>query len=335
MSTNATFFSVAFADNARAHLTQAHIRSLREFGRFDGPIVIATDRPGCLAATLGPVVLGEGAQPVTRDIVSVYPSPRRSSASRTIHIMDLRDTEYDHGTEAWPKMGYELVKAAARNLCSKAYLPFKPDIVMVIDADIVVMQPVAPFLQSLSHLDTPLAVFYNAVKIDENTVKQLGHSADVFHTGLVVSRPGSKNCLDQWDAEIRSTKVDPVAESTSTSLLQVKGNGQKALSRTQCANDGLVKVMPSSLMPSSLTPSRLRQSSESSNGHQEDFLNGQREAFFGWPTNQTVSTDKTYMFMHMTTHRLTDFLQDVPVQSYIERNLKHDYKISGAESCLS
>lgn len=222
-----TFFSVAFARNSMAHLTRTHIRSLRELGGFDGPIVIGTDMPGCLAKTLGPMVLGEGAQPVTKDNVAIFPDPKGASATRTIHIIDLHDTQYVRGPAAWPKMGYELVKTAARQLCSKAHLPTKLDIVIIIDSDIITTQPVLPFLQSLSHVKTPMAVFHEKADSDQK-----------FHCGFVVSLPGSDKCLSQWEAEI-------TGKWGTLSLLQ--GDGQYAFIKTQCASEGLVEVMPSNL----------------------------------------------------------------------------------------
>mmetsp|Transcript_97346 Transcript_97346/g.208871 ORF Transcript_97346/g.208871 Transcript_97346/m.208871 type:complete len:206 (+) Transcript_97346:414-1031(+) len=202
--------------------------------------------------------------------------------------MDLRDSKFVNGTDKWPKRGYELVKSEARDVCGKAHLPFELDIVVVLDSDIIVAQPVAQFLMSLhSSSLQPLATFHDSLQ-----------GGDKFHAGLVVTWPASKACLHQWNDQIRSA-----------AFAQTLGPGQRALNRTSCAQNGVIKLMPSM-----------------------GFANGQQE-FFGWPTIDSCTTNKSWVFMHLTDWRLREVVNATVVQSFVERNLEHDFDIIGSEIC--
>jgi hypothetical protein len=300
-------------DIASSHIMKTMLLSLRKKGKFTGSIVIVTDRLKCLLQNLGDEVLGAGQVPVRKsDQAVVYNgtygfyhivtvAPPRSRAARIIMGPQI----------------FEQHKGLARTHASNALLPFELGTVIGIDEDILITEPVKPFLE---HVETccnhDLAVFQDQ-----------GKAHAWFHCGLVVSYPGSEDCMNQWVVEdIRQSNGWAVPEAFSfleqiagtpesnraSSLLEIsndasmEGIGQKAFSSTRCAKEGRVVHLDKS--------------------------------FLSFPTKESITKNASTMFIHFSNqYRLKQLLKSesdrLSMQNFIRNIVGLDSDIMSTDNC--
>jgi hypothetical protein len=253
------FYYVAMEEQAASNFAKASIASLRKKGEFRGPVVIVTDRPECLVATLGKELLG--------DSNSTKPSPGGATVFEgvdgQIYVMPVTPRrKYVKGYVH--KQFFEQHKALARRHVARANLPFEAGLIVVIDTDVLVALPVKPFLDHLEmSTSTGLAVFADS-----------GGTRQRFHCGVIAVYPGSDECMDQWlEEDIRRVHGATVPEAShhvghlgaidrSSSLIELEahversnsgGVGQEAFASTKCANFGKVAILPEGFINITLT----------------------------------------------------------------------------------
>jgi len=220
--------------------------ALRQVGKYDGTVVIVTDKPGCIENGLGKDMLG-GKSEYSDDDVDIYPG----TGNGKIHILKVFT----------PKsvLGIKMHKSKAWANIQKAKIEHPVSSIVYTDTDVVVAQDVNEWLKyekSLEKKRYTLAVF-----------PDLGQLEDVsqnLHTGVVVMFPTarSQSCIKSWGRQLGGGSDDPAPiHHFGSSLLQngkivqegaskrrqrnlYKGVDQQALIRAkECnAEDGILKM---------------------------------------------------------------------------------------------
>jgi hypothetical protein len=214
--------------------------ALREAGKYDGTVVMVTDKPECIANGLGPKLLG-GEREYTDENVDIYPG----TGNGKIHILKVFTPR--------SVLGIKMHKSKAWANIQKAKIDHPVSSIVYTDTDVVVAQDINEWLKyekSLEKKRITLALFPD--------IGQLNDVSQNLHTGVVVMFPTvlSQRCIKSWGRQLGGGSDDPAPiHHFGSSLLQqggkqhrhrsaAKGVDQQALIRAQeCkAEDGILKM---------------------------------------------------------------------------------------------
>jgi hypothetical protein len=213
--------------------------ALRQIGKYDGTVMIVTDKPGCIVNGLGKDLLG-GEREYTDDHVDIYPG----TGTGKIHLLKAKTPQ--------SVIGIKLHKSRAWSNLKKAKIDHPVSSIIYTDTDVIVSQDINEWLayeKSLEKKGHTLALFAD--------LGQLKDESQNLHTGVVVMFPtkGSQTCIQSWGNHLGGGSQDPAPIhhfSNGNSLIQTqktKGVDQQALVRAlECrANAGILQ-MPSSYL---------------------------------------------------------------------------------------
>merc|ERR1719313_3070806 len=207
--------------------------ALREKGKYDGTVMIVTDKPGCIVSGLGKALLG-GEREYSDEHVDIYPG----TSNGKIHILKVKT--------ARSVLGIKMHKSKAWSNVAQAKIEHPVSSIVYTDTDVVVAQPIHEWLsyeKSLEKQGYTLAVFPD--------IGQLRDESQNLHTGVVVMFPtqASKTCIHSWGQHLGGGSDDPAPIhhfGPGNSLLEQKSKGvdQQALVRAlECqANSGIHKM---------------------------------------------------------------------------------------------
>jgi len=235
--------------------------ALRQAGKYDGTVVMVTDKPGCIVNGLGKELLG-GERTYSDENVDIYPG----TGNGKLHILKVKTPQ--------SVIGIKMHKSKAWANVNKAKVEHPVSSIVYTDTDVIVAQDINPWLSYAKGLEKKkltLALFPDLGQIEDETQN--------LHTGVVLMFPtlASQNCIKAWGRELGGGSDDPAPIhhfSNGKSLLQsekqkLKGVDQQALVRsTECRANGGVLKMPSS--------------------------------YLSFPNTRQLQKGKTTLFMHIT-----------------------------------
>merc|ERR1719240_930739 len=212
--------------------------ALREKGKYDGTVVIVTDKPGCIVSGLGKDLLG-GEKTYSDESVDIYPGTENGK----IHILKVKT--------ARSVIGIKMHKSKAWSNIAKAKIDTPVSSIIYTDTDVVVAEPIQQWLsyeKSLEKKGFTLAVFPD--------IGQMKDISQNLHTGVVVMFPtqASKTCIRSWGQHLGGGSDDPapihhfgnslLQTNKSKTELKTKGVDQQALVQAlECkANNGIHKM---------------------------------------------------------------------------------------------
>jgi len=242
--------------------------ALRQVGKYDGTIMIVTDKAGCIENGLGKDLLGGDMLPESDKNVNIYPG----TGTGKIHILKVKTPQ--------SVLGIKMHKGKAWSNLKLAKVDHAVSSIVYTDTDVIVAKDVNHWLAYAKSLETKkftLALFPDLGQLEDFTQN--------LHTGVVVMFPtkASQICIQAWSRQLGGGSDDPAPiHHFGNSLLQdgvtrkekkmlVKGVDQQALGRTAECHDhgtGGVKKMPKS--------------------------------YLSFPNGQVLNQGKTTVFMHIT-----------------------------------
>jgi hypothetical protein len=268
-------------------------------------------------------VLGDSPPSYQDDFVTVYDSP-----NGPLHILTAQPVTFGQG--------FEQHKTRVREHLRQAHLGFELSTAVIIDEDILIVNPVQPFLDHLSQIDSqksPVNVFHDSAWAQR-------HLHQVHHCGLVVSLKDSEECMNQWFETDVCLAQDRIVEFNHTDLkekieccnvyteisrayrdlcaehmkhthqkvaeealtdMDSEGVGQAAFASTQCLKDDKV-----------------------------GFLDDQFMEFPGIETMEGLPTATFVHFTKMKTKRLGGISV---VQKWVKETLGMDSDVTSSENC--
>jgi len=196
------FFAVIMGRLAFRHQVSLWLSSLRKLGKWQGVAVIVSDRPTCLAKTLGEVnLLGELLS--SSEQVDIYGPV--AGAIGNLHIVKRPIAKsINH---------MKLEKARAWLNVKKAEIPFPVSFIVYTDEDVVITKSVSSFMmecRKLARDSHTLALF-----------RDTGKSMGELHTGVVVifDSVGSDQCLQAWGKNLIGSPIESAIDAPGTKKL--------------------------------------------------------------------------------------------------------------------
>lgn len=223
---------------------------LRQNGKYDGTVLIVTDKPGCVANGLGEQLLGGAKLPESDDHVDIYPG----TGNGKVHILKVKTPR--------SVLGIKMHKGRAWNNLKLAKVDHEVSSIVYTDTDVFVAEDVNQWLgyaNGLAKRKHSLALFPD--------IGQLEDATQNLHTGVVVMFPtkASQRCIIEWSKQLGGGDDDPapinhfgsslIQKDMGRDQLKVKGVDQQALVKTRACHkhgapdptDG-VFTMPSSYL---------------------------------------------------------------------------------------
>jgi len=246
------FYMTAMAKLASKHQTRLWLSTIRQVGKYDGEIVMVTDKADCLAKNLGEKLLGgPKIQEKSTEAVDVYPGGENKGHVYMVKVPTTTNVK-------------EMKQQKAKAWQNIRTVGLKPSYIVHTDQDIVFGDELKSFLQTVDVLDVTGDTPNLALFVDQGVTK------GQLHTGIVVMFPGEKTetCLNEWGAKILKTKsskyhglkdshtevVDFDGELTETAGAKMEaeffGPDQRALATVKSckAGKGIVKMAAQYLM---------------------------------------------------------------------------------------
>jgi len=236
------------------------LATLRQVGKYDGTVMIVSDKPECIQNGLGKELLGGEKLPESDTNVNIYPG----TGNGKIHILKVRTPQ--------SVRGIKMHKGRAWSNMKKAKIDHAVSSIVYTDTDVFVAQDVNPWLsyaKSLERKRFTLALFPDLGQREDETQN--------LHTGVVVMFPtrSSQLCISAWSRELGGGSDDPAPlnhfgkESLLQQKQQATGVDQQALVRTnECRDGNGVFKMP--------------------------------ESYLSFPNPKQIHKGKTTLFMHIT-----------------------------------
>lgn len=177
-------YSVVMGCLATRNQVRLLVGSARQVGGFAGSIVLVTDKPDCLAKTLGNELLG-GEKESSTAAADTYPGVEGGK----IYIVKARNTDDVREMKAQKTMAFKNIGVA------QIEHPVSSAIYM--DEDMVVGKNLDEFLSFVRAKEQDGQNFLSVFN-------DVGHSQGELHTGVIVMHPGEKleKCMQAWKVKI-------------------------------------------------------------------------------------------------------------------------------------
>lgn len=194
-------YSVVMGEHAHHNRVRMLVDTARKIGHYKGTVVLATDRPECLAATMGSELLGGEVEHSTA-ASDTYPGVEGGK----IHIVKVEKALHERQVKAQKAMALKNVKLA------KVGHPVSS--VILVNNDMIIGQSLDQFMK-----------FVEAKEHDGKTIiSELSESGKDHAKLMIINNKGaahekSEKCLAAWKKELLQKKGD----HESTQLAQVKG----------------------------------------------------------------------------------------------------------------
>jgi len=279
------------------------LASLRQVGKYEGTVVIVTDKPGCIQSGLGENLLG-GNMTYTDENVDVFPGV---AGKGQIHILKVKKAQSVRSIKMHKSRVWTNLKAA------KIEHPVSSAIYT--DTDVVIGKDLRSWLsyeRSLEKKGHTLALFPDPGGAAGEGGLAAAASGGSVHTGVVVMFPtkDSQACLKEWGDQVGGGSEDPtplhhfsLLESEESSE-KSSGVDQQALSNCKtCSNHGQgILRMP--------------------------------KQYLTLPDENSVRNGKTAQFIHFTNTARWKTIDDKIKKKFFYHNLKisrdTDYDTKGA-----
>merc|ERR1719198_1784109 len=167
--------------------------SLREVGKYDGTVVLVTDKPGCIEHGLGEKLLG-GNMTYSDKNVDIYPGTGKGK----VHVLKVKKPR--------SVRGIKLHKSKVWGNLEMAKIEHTVSSVVYTDTDVVIGRDLRSFMayeKSLERKQLTLALFPDMGGANwEGGVESIATGGKVgsLHTGIVIMFPNkhSQACLKEW-----------------------------------------------------------------------------------------------------------------------------------------
>lgn len=191
------FYTIVMGDLVHRHQVTLWLASLRNIGRFQGEVVIVTDRPRCIEKTLEDAGLLGDEQSSSDEVDIFYPKP---GFEGSLHILKRPSAK---GSTMMMKAEKARAFANIRN----AGIPYHVSTVIYTDQDFIFGQDINSFVSNI----------YQVEKAKQHLLGLFQDEGDdLYHTSVVVMFAGQRTekCLDEWSQWFKTNDGKETAEST-------------------------------------------------------------------------------------------------------------------------
>jgi len=218
------FYAIVMGNLAYRHQVSLWLSSLRKLGGFKDEVVLVTDKPVCLAATLTEARL-LGPQISSDDNVDIY-GPGEGYMGN-VHLMKRPKTGSIYKMKMEKTRAWQNVQLAA--------IPHPVSSIIYTDEDVTIGKDLTDFVslvRSLEDQKHTLALF-----------KDTGDSAGQLHTGVVVVFPGeaTDQCLQMWGKNLKRITMEKIMQKREKAFKKEKALKENAKELEVEAMDELVE----------------------------------------------------------------------------------------------
>jgi len=291
------FYVIVMGNLAYRHQVSLWLSSLRKLGGFKDEVVLVTDKPVCLAATLTEAKL-LGPQISSDDNVDIY-GPGEGYAGN-VHLMKRPKTGSIYKMKMEKTRAWQNIQLAA--------IPHPVSSIIYTDEDVTIGKDLTDFVslvRSLEGQQHTLALF-----------KDTGDSAGQLHTGVVVVFPGeaTDQCLQMWGKNLKRITMEKIMQKREKAFKKEKALKENA---KELEVEGMDELEQEELMSGGPDQRALGGSKECKAKDGHDGISLFPEHYFWFPTAAGLKSGQRAQFVHFTNTNRWKSIKPAVIKQYL------------------